>query len=348
MTPTSVDGMSTGIGKFGSATVSIEATTGRILAIAQNTTFSEDADARPTIRTTRPSSTRATTSTAARRLRRRIDVQALHPDRLAREGPLRQRGAQRHASADHQADDQLLHDGDWVNVGERPRSSNFGGGGGYVGTPMQFTAASLNSGFFAHGREARPVRHPEGRDEDGRHCAADGEPVDHGQPSSRSSARTTSRRSRWPARTRPSRTTASTASRRRSTGSPTRTATRSPRPQTTCTQVIDPKVAATAAFALQGVMSGGGTGAAWQPARRHAAHRQDRNRTRTFQTWMVESSTKVATAVWVGNSTARATSSSAYTTASRCPAALHDRPRDPARRERRVRRRRVPGRRQRT
>ena len=72
-------------------------------------------------------------------------------------------------------------------------------------------------------------------------------------------------------------------------------------PATTCTQVIDPKVAATAAFALQGVMSCGGTGRGVEPRRRHAAHRQDRN-PRGLQTWMIESSTKVATAVWVGNS----------------------------------------------
>ena len=72
-------------------------------------------------------------------------------------------------------------------------------------------------------------------------------------------------------------------------------------PQTACTQVIDPKVAATAAFALQGVMRSGGTGAASNPddgtplIGKTGTHE-------SFQTWMVESSTKVATAVWVGNS----------------------------------------------
>ena len=81
--------------------------------------------------------------------------------------------------------------------------------------------------------------------------------------------------------------------------------------------MIDPKVAATAAFALQGVMSCGGTGAASNPddgtplIGKTGTHE-------SYQTWMIESSTKVATAVWVGNSTARATSSSGTTTASRC------------------------------
>ncbi len=47
-----------------------------------------------------------------------------------------------------------------------------------------------------------------------------------------------------------------------------------PKPERTCSPVLDPKVAATAAYALQGVMNGG-TGAGGKPARQHAAHRQD-------------------------------------------------------------------------
>ncbi|WP_372968471.1 transglycosylase domain-containing protein [Microbacterium sp.] len=71
-----------------------------------------------------------------------------------------------------------------------------------------------------------------------------------------------------------------------------------PVPKSTCSQVISPEVAATAAYALQGVMNGG-TGA--------RANTDDGTpligKTGTHNGWgtmMIESSTKVTTAVWVG------------------------------------------------
>lgn len=71
-------------------------------------------------------------------------------------------------------------------------------------------------------------------------------------------------------------------------------------PAATCTPgVITPEVAATAAYALQGVMTGGGTGAVANPRDgtpligKTGTHNQS-------QTMMVESSTKVATVAWVG------------------------------------------------
>ncbi|SEB51651.1 penicillin-binding protein [Microbacterium hydrocarbonoxydans] len=77
-----------------------------------------------------------------------------------------------------------------------------------------------------------------------------------------------------------------------------------PVPESKCTQVIDPAVAATAAFALQGVMNGG-TGA--------KANNYDGvpviGKTGTHEKWgtmMIESSTKVTTAVWVGRSEGQA------------------------------------------
>ncbi len=71
-------------------------------------------------------------------------------------------------------------------------------------------------------------------------------------------------------------------------------------PETTCSQVISPEVAATAAYALRGVMEGGGTGANAKPN----DGIQVIGKTGTAEkehTMLVESSTKVATAVWVGN-----------------------------------------------
>ena len=72
-------------------------------------------------------------------------------------------------------------------------------------------------------------------------------------------------------------------------------------PQKSCTQVLDPSIAATAAYALQGVMAGGGTGNQGNPndgtplIGKTGTHE-------AWQTWLIESSTKVTTAVWVGNS----------------------------------------------
>ena len=73
-----------------------------------------------------------------------------------------------------------------------------------------------------------------------------------------------------------------------------------PKPQRTCTPVVAPNVAATAAYALQGVMKSGGTGSNGNPGDgtpligKTGTHEE-------ITTWMVESSSRVATATWVGN-----------------------------------------------
>lgn len=72
-----------------------------------------------------------------------------------------------------------------------------------------------------------------------------------------------------------------------------------PVPKSSCEQVIAPNIAATAAYTLQGVMNGG-TGAASNTydgvplIGKTGTHNDD-------DTFMVESSTKATTAVWVGN-----------------------------------------------
>ncbi|RKN69370.1 PASTA domain-containing protein [Microbacterium sp. CGR2] len=73
-----------------------------------------------------------------------------------------------------------------------------------------------------------------------------------------------------------------------------------PLPKSSCTEgVISKEVAATAAFALQSVMSGGGTGSIANPGDgtpligKTGTHNE-------WSTMMIESSTKVATAVWAG------------------------------------------------
>ncbi|MVQ40908.1 PASTA domain-containing protein [Microbacterium sp. MAH-37] len=72
-------------------------------------------------------------------------------------------------------------------------------------------------------------------------------------------------------------------------------------PKESCTQVIAPEIAATAAYALRGVMEGG-TGSNANP--RNGVQLIGKTGTaEKAHTMLVESSTKVATAVWVGNVT---------------------------------------------
>ncbi|MFK9236816.1 hypothetical protein ACJEKV_25955, partial [Escherichia coli] len=68
----------------------------------------------------------------------------------------------------------------------------------------------------------------------------------------------------------------------------------------TCETVLTPEIAATAAYALQSVMAGGGTGQSANP--RDGTPVMGKTGTHEgYQTWMIESSTNVTTAVWVGN-----------------------------------------------
>ncbi|MDQ0728611.1 transglycosylase domain-containing protein [Microbacterium sp. W4I20] len=73
-----------------------------------------------------------------------------------------------------------------------------------------------------------------------------------------------------------------------------------PLPKSSCTEgVISKEVAATAAYALQGVMSPGGTGQRANPGDGTPLIGKTGTHNR-YQTMMIESSTKVATAAWVG------------------------------------------------
>ena len=166
--------------------------------------------------------------------------------------------------------------GDWVNT-EGTRVGNFGGGGGCAGTPMQFTAASLELGLLRHGRGARPLRHPEGRCQDGR----------TGLPRTAQKSQMGNQFSVIGS---------AAVSPLAMAGAYATVANNGiycqPKaidrvldsdgneitpPQTACTQVIDPKVAATAAVRARGSHGLRRHGIARQSLRRHPAHRQDRN-----------------------------------------------------------------------
>ena len=295
--PTSIEGMfDPSTGKFGSAAVSLEATTGRILSISQNTVFSEDAALAedPNYSSLiyaadyKYGNSTGFEAGSTFKLFTLIDwLEQGHSVNERLDG--RVRVIKRMTNSCN---------GDWVNV-ENARIGNFGGGGGYAGTVMQFTAESLNSGFFAMAEQLDLCDIQKVATKMGV-MRGDGVPVtmdtqfsvigsNNVAPMALAGAYATVANNGVYCQPK--------AIDRVTDADGNEIAP----PQTTCSQVIDPKVAATAAFALQGVMSSGGTGAASNPEDgtpligKTGTHE-------SYQTWMVESSTKVATAVWVGNS----------------------------------------------
>jgi membrane peptidoglycan carboxypeptidase len=68
-----------------------------------------------------------------------------------------------------------------------------------------------------------------------------------------------------------------------------------------CHQAVAPNIANTAAKALQGVMTRGGTGVTANPNDGTAFLGKTGTTNNSLQTWIVASSTKASTAVWVGN-----------------------------------------------
>jgi membrane peptidoglycan carboxypeptidase len=281
---------------FGSASVSIEATTGRILAISQNNRFTEDRD----LAATDPVYTSlvyagdlehgvskgfATGSTF--KLFTLVDwLEKGHSLSESVNGRLR---------AIPRLQDRC--EGTWINR-ENHVVRNFGGVPGYTGTPMQFTAQSLNSGFLAM---AEKLDLCDIEDVTARLgvTRGTGEPVDID-----GSAAIIGTNNIAPVAL----ASAFAAVANDGVSCVPRAIERVvnadgkelPVPGDRCTRAISPEVAAAAAFALQGVMRPGGTGSGANPndgtpmMGKTGTHEQ-------IQTWLVQSSTRVTTAVWVGN-----------------------------------------------
>jgi membrane peptidoglycan carboxypeptidase len=184
----------------------------------------------------------------------------------------------------------------WTNPTDKP-TKNFGGNGGYFGTPTRFTADSLNTGYFAMAEkldlcDIQKVATRMGVTQ------ADGDEVEMDNlnsvigtnavsPLAMASAYATIANNGMYCQPQAiDRVTDSDGN-------------DLPKPERTCTQVLEPKIAATAAYALQGVMRGG-TGNNGNPydgtplIGKTGTHEE-------IQTWLVESSTKVTTLAWVGN-----------------------------------------------
>jgi membrane peptidoglycan carboxypeptidase len=282
--------------QLGSTIVSLENSTGRILAIAQNTQFSEDAAAAADPNKSALvfagdntyGSSGGFNAGSTWKLFTLIDwLEKGHSVNESLNGRVR-------------IIDRMTNSckGDWVNV-EKTRVGNFGGGGGYTGTPMQFTAQSLNSGYFAMAEQLDLCDIQKVASKMGVTVATDGSEVQMDNQFSVIGSAAVSPLAMAGAYA----TVANNGIYCQpkaidrvldSDGNEMTPPTRS------CSQVIDPKVAATAAFALSGVMQRGGTGSQANPydgtplLGKTGTHE-------TYHTWMIESSSKVTTAAWVGN-----------------------------------------------
>jgi membrane peptidoglycan carboxypeptidase len=177
---------------------------------------------------------------------------------------------------------------------------NYGGGsaGGYVGTPMRFTKDSLNTGFFAMaakldlcdiGKDAAKLNVTN----------ADGTPIEmkyqnsiignaqYVSPVTMMSAFASVANGGVQCTPKVIDKVTDAAGNDR------------PIPQTTCTQKVDPQIAATAAYDLQGVMNSGGTGSLGNAGDGTPVMGKTGTNEGT-QTWLIQSSTAVTTAVWSG------------------------------------------------
>lgn len=308
-------------GVLGSTTTSIEASTGRILAIAQNTEFSEDAAFATTpgysslvyagdMQYGRSSGFNAGSTFKLFTL---IDwLEKGHSVNETLNGSLRVfKKIKNSCSEDF---DGAPHD--WVN-GENTLVNNFAKAPGYVGTPMRFTKDSLNTGYFAMAEkldlcDIKNVASKMGvfvpetkKDKNG-----DGDFNDEGERTINAEVDMDNLTSIIGTNQVSPLAMAAAYATVANNGIYCQPqaidkvtdaeGNEIAKPQRTCTQVIDPKVAATAAYALQGVMNGG-TGAGGntrdgtQLIGKTGTHEE-------LQTWLVESSSRVATATWVGNS----------------------------------------------
>jgi membrane peptidoglycan carboxypeptidase len=291
LAPSSVPG-----GYFGATSISLEATTGRILAVAQNTKFSESIEGDPNYTPIvyagdlQFGGSRGFSAGSTFKLFTLIDwLEKGHSvnevvngrNRIIKEFP-----------------DSCYNGGMYYNADWNPK--NFRNQSGYVGTPMQFTRDSLNTGYLAMaseldlcdiGKAAKRMGVTLGTGEDvvmtGPNKVIGDDAI---SPLAMASAYATVANNGIQCQPQAiDRVTDSDGN-------------EIAKPDRKCSQVIDPAVAATAAYAFQGVMAPGGSAYPGNPF----DGTQVMGKTGTHEethTWIIESSTKVTTAVWTGNVT---------------------------------------------
>ena len=284
-------------GDFGSAATSIEADTGRILAIAQNTKFSESAELAK-----KDKSYTSLVYAGAKDTGGSIGFPSGSTfklftliDWLEHDHSLNEVLNGRARNFDRFTNSC---EGDWVRQAKDKMVPNSGGASGFVGTPLRFTTTSMNSGFFAMAQELDLCDIKKVATKLGVEKADGSGPVDMTTQFSILG----------------SNNVAPIAM----AGAYSAVANKGvlctphaidritdpdgndlPLPESTCEQKLDPAVAATTAYALRTVMTGG-TGTAGNPGGDTPVIGKTGTHNKT-QTWLIESSTKVTTAVWVGN-----------------------------------------------
>ncbi|MGF2950293.1 transglycosylase domain-containing protein [Microbacterium alcoholitolerans] len=286
----------------GGAGVSIEASTGRILAIAQNTAFSESSDA----------------SLANGQSSQVFAADSAHNGSTG--------GFETGSTWKLFTLLQWLEDGHSVNEvldgraglrGDFPQCGgtytltkpieNFGNGGGSVSSVRRFTAVSLNTGFLAMAKQLDLCDINKMAKRLGVHYGDMGDVTKDGEAPNDPFGTVLGSKSAAPIQMAGAYATVANKGKFCEPRVIDKIVGQDGKeidpPKTSCTQVITPEVAATAAYALRGVMEGG-TGAGANPY----DGVQVIGKTGTAEkshTMLVESSTKVTTAVWVGNVTGR-------------------------------------------
>lgn len=292
LAPSSVPG-----GYFGATSISLEASTGRILAVAQNTKFSESITDDPNYSSIvyagdlKFGGSRGFSAGSTFKLFTLIDwLEKGHSVNEVVDGRNR---------AIPQFPDSCYNGGAWYNAANwNPK--NFQEQAGYVGTPMQFTRDSLNTGFLAMaseldlcdiGKTATRMGVKLGTGEDivmtGPNKVIGDDAI---SPLTMAAAYATV--ANKGVLCEPQAIDKVTDS----------DGNEIAKPERSCSQVIDPAVAATAAYAFQGVMAPGGSAYPGNPFDGTPVMGKTGTHEETH-TWIIESSTKVTTAVWTGNVT---------------------------------------------
>ncbi|MFJ4161153.1 transglycosylase domain-containing protein [Microbacterium testaceum] len=290
-TPQSLDGM-----KFGSTAVSLEAKTGRLLAMAQNTKFTQDpglAESDPSYNSVIFAGDSTNGGSIGFPVGSTFKLFTL-VDWLEKGHSLNETLNGRLQPVPNMTNSCQ---GNWVNPGG-VRINNFANNQGYVGTPMMFTRDSLNTGYLAMAAEldlcdiAKVVKKLGVQTGDGKEIlmANANEVIGSDNVSPIAMAGAFATVANGGSQCQPKvidKVTAANGEER-------------PIPERTCTTALTPEIAATTAYALQGVMASGGTGRAANPV--DGTPVMGKTGTHEgFQTWMIESSTNATTAVWVGN-----------------------------------------------
>lgn len=291
--PSSIEGMD-----LGATSVNLQTSTGRILAIAQNTKFSESAA------TSNDPNYSSLVYAGDQTNGRSTGFNAGSTFKLFTLIDWLEKGNSVNAQVNgvNRTFKRFTNtcSGDWVN-NDNWRINNFSGGGFY-GTPMQFTAQSLNSGYLAMAEKLDLCDIGKVATKMGVLDTFANAPVKMNSASEIIGSDAVSPLAMAGAYA----TVANNGIYCQPQGidkvlDSAGNELPDKKPKRTCNQVITPQVAATAAYALKGVMAGGGTGSAANPRDgsqligKTGTHEQ-------YNSWMIESSTAVTTTVWVGNS----------------------------------------------